>query len=105
MRIDNIEVDPWEAAHALYWFCSDYHYGQSSDLYRIQCELRYTPSQLDNGNLDQQAADVYDWLAETVNEDDYAPKYGYTKAIDRAEQLLRQIQEYFAREGEEIDEA
>lgn len=55
-----------EAARALHWYCTDWHEGQSSDLYAIQCELRYSPSRLDNGeftgNDDDTARDCYAML-------------------------------------------
>lgn len=33
----------FDCACALHWYCSNYHSGQSSDLYRIMCKLNYTP--------------------------------------------------------------
>ena len=37
---DNI----FEAAQALYWYCANYHSGQSCPLYSIISKLQYTPS-------------------------------------------------------------
>lgn len=34
----------FSGARALYWYCSDWHSGQWSDLYRIMCALKYRPS-------------------------------------------------------------
>lgn len=39
----------FDAARGLYWYCVDYHGGQFSDLYRIQCQLQYQPSPSENG--------------------------------------------------------
>lgn len=50
----------FSAAQGLYWYCVNYHGGQSSDLYRMQCELRYTPAMSENGcDDDAFAAEVY----------------------------------------------
>jgi hypothetical protein len=38
------EDNYFEAAQALYWYCSDYHGGISSELYSILSQLDYSPS-------------------------------------------------------------
>ena len=42
---DNI----FEAAQALYWYCANYHSGQSCPLYSIISKLQYTPSRSELG--------------------------------------------------------
>lgn len=39
LSVDNY----FDAARGLYWYCSSYHGGQASDLYRIMCALDYHP--------------------------------------------------------------
>lgn len=48
----------FSAACALYWYCVHYHGGQNSDLYRIQCALRYRPGMCENGPEDE-SVDAY----------------------------------------------
>lgn len=37
---------------AIYWYASDYHSGQSSDLYEILCLSPYSPGPLENSPSD-----------------------------------------------------
>lgn len=49
----------FDAAQALHWHCVNNHAGQWSELYRIQCELKYTPGRSENGpEADSMAADI-----------------------------------------------
>ncbi len=53
----------FDAARGLHWYCIDYHSGMSSDLYAIQCELKYSPSPSENGASDDDySGHVYDCL-------------------------------------------
>ena len=60
-------------AAGLYWHCADYHGGQFSERYRIQCRLNYSPggSEISPGSEDWGTEEdldsdgyVYDRLAE-----------------------------------------
>lgn len=52
------------AACALHWYCVDYHGGQGSDLYALQCTLRYAPGPLESGPApDSVDVDIYGALA------------------------------------------
>jgi len=72
--------DRFSAARALHWYCVDFHSGQWSDLYRIQCRLGYRPGALENGpesgtldaeiytlleSGDVDAAELADWIRAT----------------------------------------
>jgi hypothetical protein len=56
-------------AEGLYWFCNDWHPGQSSDLYLTQCRLHFKPSPMARGPEDEDAKYVYNTLAETCRVD------------------------------------
>jgi hypothetical protein len=58
-----MQLDRFDLAAALHWYCVDNHDGQSSDLYRMQCELNYTPSVYERGPRSDDASDVYSELA------------------------------------------
>lgn len=75
--LDRPAGDYFTAGCALYWYCVNYHEGQGSDLYAIQCQLGYRPGVSENGpepaSMDQTiyqaleagellAADVKDWI-------------------------------------------
>ena len=34
----------FDAAQGLYWYCVEYYAGMNDPLYRIQCELNYSPA-------------------------------------------------------------
>jgi hypothetical protein len=56
----SLELDYFEAAQALHWYAVNWHQGQSSELYAIQCELRYTPGACERGpEADSTAEIVY----------------------------------------------
>lgn len=52
------EVDALEAAQGLHWYAVDWHDGQWSLLYRVQCELDYTP-----GAIERSPGRTNDWYA------------------------------------------
>jgi hypothetical protein len=59
------DYDRFDAAQALHWYCVDYHDGQWSELYSLQCALGYTPGCLEHGpEPDSSAAMLYDMLVE-----------------------------------------
>ena len=62
MIIKVTEENYFDAAQALHWYCVDYHTGQYSDLYSIQCKLGYKPGSQESGCEDGWASDVYDAL-------------------------------------------
>jgi hypothetical protein len=51
----------FEAARGLHWYCTDYHGGQWSKLYRIQCQLDYRPGGGERGT-DEESQPFYDAL-------------------------------------------
>ena len=52
---DNI----FEAAQALYWYCANYHSGQSCPLYSIISKLQYTPSPSEVGVSHDDASGLF----------------------------------------------
>ena len=69
--------DYFSAACGLYWYCVDWHSGQDSDLYALQCELDYHPgmnesgpeedsadamvyADLESGNIDPR--ELFEWI-------------------------------------------
>jgi hypothetical protein len=60
--------DRLDIVEAHYAYCSDYHSGQWSELYRRLCRIRryYKPSPLFNGcdSLSDNAKDIYNALVE-----------------------------------------
>jgi len=44
LNANDLEDDYFDAAQQLYWWCVENHTGQNSDLYRIMCQLDYTPA-------------------------------------------------------------
>lgn len=44
-----------------YWFCCDYHSGQTSDEYRLQCQLSrlYSPGMMQGPEAETSEAEVY----------------------------------------------
>lgn len=60
---DCIDLSVFDAAQALHWYCVDYHEGQWSDLYALQCSLGYRPGASESGCEDNNAAwEVYNAL-------------------------------------------
>jgi hypothetical protein len=59
----------FDIVEAHFWFCADYHTGQSSDLYRRLGRIgRYfTPSAMSHGPTTDNARDIYNALAEKVD--------------------------------------
>jgi hypothetical protein len=52
--------DYFDAAQGLYWYCSDWHGGQSSTLYSIlSARLAYNPAMSERGPDTETAQDVY----------------------------------------------
>jgi hypothetical protein len=47
MRRALSEADEWEREAAIYWFASDYHGGQWSNLYAALCASQYQPSMIE----------------------------------------------------------
>ncbi len=46
---DDEKVDLFDLAEGLYWYCHDYHTGQSSDEYNVLSTLEFSPSPLATG--------------------------------------------------------
>lgn len=60
-----------------YWYCADYHSGQSSELYRLLCAIPYSPGRNESSPGDSVSAIVYS-MFEDMGEIDS------TSTIDRA---------------------
>ena len=60
----NVNEDNYfDAAQALHWYCVNFHSGQYSDLYSIQCKLGYKPGGQESGcENDEFALDFYQAL-------------------------------------------
>jgi len=61
----------FDAESAIYWFCSDYHAGQNSDLYSILSTSEYSPGPMCkniyyNGNSN--AIEMYSYLIDNYKE-------------------------------------
>ncbi len=57
-------ADEWTTEPAIYWFASDWHGGQWSNLYAALCASPYTPSRLESA-CPEDAQEAYDVLVET----------------------------------------
>ena len=62
MIIKVTEENYFDAAQALHWYCVDYHSGQYSELYSVQCKLGYKPGILESGCEEGYSSHVYDAL-------------------------------------------
>jgi hypothetical protein len=56
------EDNYFDAASALHWYCNDYHSGQYSALYSIQCRLGYKPGSQESGCEDGYSSEIYESL-------------------------------------------
>lgn len=78
----------FDVAQALYWICVDWHGGQSSVLYRVQCQLDYTPSCMEcgtKGHGDECADEIYEYLNVLGTSD-------YGKLESECERLLAEVE-------------
>lgn len=49
----------FDVAQAIYWFCADYHSGQTSNLYSVLCGSKYRPGCLEySAALDNEYYDI-----------------------------------------------
>jgi hypothetical protein len=64
------QYDEFDIEAAIYWFASDYHGGQSSNLYKALCKSPFRPSPLHASIVNEgfEAEDLYYML-----EDQYCP--------------------------------
>ena len=74
----------FDTADGLYWFCVHFHSGQSSVLYRVQCQLEFKPGACVNGPEGDEACAVYADLAALAD-------FDYPAAEDEAERLLAEV--------------
>lgn len=75
--IDDDNQDEFDLESAVYWFASDYHTGQWSNLYRALSSSPYTPSPLAKGidSESELAQEIYFFLVREF----YNKPNGYTK--------------------------
>lgn len=75
----------FSAACALYWYCTNWHQGQSSDLYSILSKLDYRPGALEHGpDPDGIEAIIYsDLEAKTIDPRELAMWIEKEWAVDR----------------------
>ena len=61
--------DRFDIVEAHYWFCTDYHEGQSSEKYERLCRISqyFTPGACSNGPSTENAQEIYNELAEREN--------------------------------------
>lgn len=67
--LDDVESEDFNFSMeaAIYWFASDYHSGQNSELYSILSTSQYSPSRLNRGGVkgeDETIQMLYDALEE-----------------------------------------
>jgi len=60
----DLAADDFDLAEGLYWYCVDFHAGQGSRLYHIQCGLGFRPSPLANGPQSEASSEVYRMLVQ-----------------------------------------
>ena len=60
-----LPYDDFAKAEGLYWYCVQYHEGQTSDLYALQCELGFKPSVLSRKPSTKDSKKVYKLLVKT----------------------------------------
>jgi hypothetical protein len=58
------DADDFEKEAAIYWFASDWHSGQWSNLYMAVCASEYRPGMLE-GKCPESAEELYESLVET----------------------------------------
>lgn len=58
------ELDDFDSEEAIYWFASDWHSGQSSNLYSVLSTSEYRPGPMAHGP-EGTALDIYDHFCET----------------------------------------
>jgi hypothetical protein len=92
-----IEVTPenyFDVADGLYWFCMDWHSGQSSDLYRIGSTMGFKPAPSATGPDGNTARQVYGELQQLAD-------LNYMDAVEEAARLdgLIKRQYVMARNG------
>lgn len=51
--LNHLDADDMDIEQAIYWFCSDYHGGQASNLYSVLSTSKYKP-----GALEKSAGDL-----------------------------------------------
>lgn len=57
-------LDEFSTEPAIYWFASDWHGGQSTNLYAALCASEYTPGAFENACPDDSAMEAYETLRE-----------------------------------------
>jgi hypothetical protein len=68
------ERDEFDTEEAIYWYASDYHGGQSSNLYAAICESPYSPGPCSNGPEPESiGADLYADLESEFGKADAEP--------------------------------
>ena len=66
---NNINEDNYfDYAQAVYWFCVDYHGGQNSTLYSLQCKLGYKPSMNERAPDTEFSQEIYKALEKVESE-------------------------------------
>lgn len=80
----------FEYGQALYWFCCDWHNGQSSVLYSVLSRLNYHPSPMES------CCDPESFAEEVYSELDTLAAKDYRLAEKRAESIMQAIDLSFA---------
>ena len=61
----NDDIDAWRA---IYWYCANWHGGQSSNLYSVLSTAPYNPGRLENGvESGDMSGIIYDSLESEFN--------------------------------------
>lgn len=56
------EFDEFDREEAIYWFASDWHSGQWSNLYAVLCASEFKPGRAGDRNLSDAAGIIYEEL-------------------------------------------
>ena len=64
LKRDCAYADQFDREAAIYWFASDWHGGQSSNLYAALSTSEYTPGAIENECPEDAGSDCYEALAE-----------------------------------------
>lgn len=65
IALGNPDSDDADAYCAIYWFASDYHGGQASNLYSVLSTSPYSPGMCERGPSEGYASEHYDTLVAT----------------------------------------
>lgn len=91
LKIKVTRENYFDVAQGVYWFAVNWHAGQWSELYRLQCTLGYQPGACENGpEHDTEAMTVYRSLSSQACHDGH-----YNSAVERAVSLAEEVKRVY----------